>query len=76
MKNNLIDFILIYEQFLVVLQERYTHYHTIKKYRSSLIQYLVNVIQYECKILNMYRLTKFNEHRILLNSLNQYIHYE
>jgi hypothetical protein len=76
MKNNPVDFILLYEQFIVALQERCTHYHMIKKYRPSLPQYLINIIQYRRQILYIYRLTKFNHHRILLNSLNRYIHYE
>jgi len=63
MKNDPVDFILIYERFLVALQERCTHYHMIKKYRPNLPQYLVNVIRYRRKILYLYRLTKFNEHR-------------
>ncbi len=75
MRNNPVDFILVYEQFLVALQERCTHYHMIKKYRPGLPQYLVNII-HRRKLLYLYRLTKFNEHCILLHCLNRYIQYE
>jgi hypothetical protein len=76
MINNPVNFILLYEQFLVALQERCTQYHMINKYRPSLPQYLIAIIQYRRQILYLYRLNKLNDHRILLNYLNRYIHYE
>ncbi|CAF3918158.1 unnamed protein product, partial [Rotaria sp. Silwood1] len=76
MKNALTEFILLYEKFLVALQERCTDYHMIKKYRASLPHYLVNIIKYRRKILNLYRMNKATEHRLLLASLNRYIQYE
>ena len=45
MKDNPVDFIAIYEQFIASLQERCTCYHMIRKYRPSLPQYLVHIIQ-------------------------------
>ncbi|CAF2924307.1 unnamed protein product [Rotaria sp. Silwood2] len=76
MKTAPTEFILLYEKFLVALQERCTDYHLIKKYRASLPQYLVNIIKYRRKMLNLYRLTNANDHRLSLASLNRYIQYE
>ena len=71
MKNNPTNFILLYEQFLVALQD----HCMIAKYRPSLPSYLVNLIHYRRQVLSLYRLGKLNDHRILLKSLNRYIHY-
>jgi hypothetical protein len=69
-------FILVYESFLVALQERCTTYHLIKSYRPSLPPDLVNLIQHRRRTLCLYRSTRSEEHRNFLLSLNKYIHHE
>ena len=76
MRHDSTGFILVYETFLVALQERCTTYHMTKSYRPSLPPYLVNLIQQRRRILCLYRLTRSEEHRYSLYSLNKYIHHE
>ena len=76
MRHQSIEFILVYEAFLVALQERCTTYRMTKSYRPSLPPYLVNLIQQRRRILCLYRSTRSEEHRCSLYSLNKYIHHE
>lgn len=76
MKNEPTEFILLYEKFLVSLQERCTTYHIIKNYRPSLPIYLVNIIKQRRRLLHLYRSTQLDEHRACLSRMNRYIHYE
>ena len=76
MKNDSIEFIRVYEAFLVALQERCTTYSTIKTYRPSLPPYLVNIIKERRRILCLHRSTRLAEHLTSLRSLNKYIHHE
>ena len=76
MKNAPTDFILLYEKFLVSLQERCTTYHIIQQYRPSLPLYVVNIIKQRRRLLHLYRSTRSSEHRELLYRMNRYIHYE
>ena len=75
-RHQSIEFILVYEAFLVALQERCTTYHMTKSYRSSMPPYLVNIIKQRRRILCLYRSTRSEEHRSSLYSLNKYIHHE
>ena len=76
MKNDPVEFIRVYEAFLVALQERCTTYSRIKSYRPSLPPYLVNIIKERRRVLSLYRSTRSEEHRASLCSLNKYIHSE
>jgi hypothetical protein len=76
MKHDSVEFIRVYETFLVALQERCTTYSRIKSYRPSLPPYLVNIIKERRRILCLYRWTRSEEHRASLRSLNKYIHDE
>ena len=76
MKNDSIEFIRVYEAFLVALQERCTTYSKIKNYRPSLPPYLVNIIKERRRILCLHRSTRLAEHHTSLRSLNKYIHHE
>ena len=58
MRHDSTGFILVYEAFLVALQERCTTYHMTKSYRPSLPPYLVNLIQQRRRILCLYRSTR------------------
>jgi Endonuclease-reverse transcriptase len=76
MRHQSNEFILVYEAFLVALQERCTTYHMTKSYRPSLPPYLVNIIKQRRRILWLYRSTRLAAHRYCLYSLNKYIHHE
>ena len=68
MRHQSIKFILVYEAFLVALQERCTTYHMARSYRPTLPPYLVNIIKQRRGILCLYRSS--------LYSLNKYIDHE
>jgi hypothetical protein len=68
MRHQSIDFILVYEAFLVALQGGCTTYHKTRSYRRTLPPYLVNIIKQRRRILCLYRSS--------LYSLNKYIHHE
>ena len=68
MRNQSIEFILVYEAFLVALQERCIVYHMTKRYRPSLPPYLVNLTKQRRRILCLYRSTRSEEHRSSLFS--------
>ena len=76
MKSDLVDFIRVYEDFLVALQERCTTYSRIRNYRPSLPRYLVATIKERQRILCLYRWTRSEEHLTSLRALNKYIHHE
>ena len=76
MKNDSVEFIRVYEAFLVALQERCTTYSRIKNYRPSLSPYLVNIIKERRRILCLHRSTRLAEYHTSLRSLNKYIHHE
>ena len=76
MRHQSIEFILVYEAFLVALQERCTTYHMTKSYRPSLPPYLVHIIKQRRRILCLYRSTRLEAYRYSLYSLNKYIHHE
>ena len=70
MRHDSTGFILVYEAFLVGLQERCTTYRMTQSYRPRLPPYLVNLIQQRRRILCLYRSTRSEEHRNSLFSLN------
>ena len=76
MRHDSTGFILVYEAFLVGLQERCTTYRMTQSYRPRLPPYLVNLIQQRRRILCLCRSTRSEEHRNSLFSLNKYIHHE
>ena len=76
MSNEPTNFILLYESLLVALQERCTTTHMTNSYKPSLPSYLVTVIKYRRKILNVYRSTRSPEYQNSLQSLSKYIHRE
>ena len=76
LQNDPTEFILLYENFLVSLQERCTKYHVIRRYRPSLPSYLVTTIKHRRHLLNLHRSTRSNELKELLHRMNRYIHYE
>ena len=76
MKNDSVEFIRVYEAFLVALQKRCTTYSRIKSYRPSLPPHLVTIIKERRRIRCLYRSTRSEEHRASLRSLNKYIHHE
>ena len=76
MKNDSVEFIRVYEAFLVALQERCTTYSRINYYRPSLPPYLVNIIKERRRILCLHRSTRLAEYHTSLRSLNKYIHHE
>ena len=58
MRQESIEFILTYENFLVPLKERCTSYRITQFYRPSLPVYLVNLIKHRRSILSSYRCSR------------------
>ena len=73
MRHQLIEFILVYEAFLVVLQKRCITCHMTGNCRPTLSPYLVNILKQRRRMLCLYRSTRLEAHRY---SLNKYIHHE
>ena len=76
MRQESIEFILMYEKFLGALQERCTSYHIVQFYRPSLPVYLVNLIKHRRRVLSSYRCSRSEDDRNLLRSMNSYVHQE
>ncbi|CAF1379903.1 unnamed protein product [Didymodactylos carnosus] len=65
--------LLLYEKFLVALQERCTSCHLANKYRPSLPQYFVGVLKHRKEIFQCYCHLKTDDLKDLLKQINHFI---